>query len=180
GPTTTAPENVPAFHLAAAVLDVAGVGPVPVDVSYGGIYFIQVDVERLPAHLDAERVETFVRLWPALRAAAERSVPLWHPQSHVLKRYTNAFFYQRRAGGRQVKNVMVYGDGQVDRSPCGTGTCAYMAMAVAKDEQRVGDEITMVGGLGSEFLGRALQEVDIAPGRRGIRPEISSARSEEH
>jgi proline racemase len=175
GPTTTTLENVPAFHLASAVVDVDGLGQLPVDVSYGGLFFVQVDVDALPAQLDLEKIYTFVELWPKLRVAVQRAVPLWHPQPHVQLEYTNSFFYQRRDGGRAVKNVMVYGDGgKIDRSPCGTGTCAYMALVVARGELAVGEQITMYGSLGSHFLGRALAEVPIGPDRVGIRPEITS------
>ena len=175
GPTTTTLENVPAFHLASTVVEVEGVGPVPIDVSYGGLFFVQVDVDTLPQTLDVEQVETFVQLWPRLREATMRAVPLWHPEPQVQLEYTNSFFYQRRGNGREVKNVMVYGDGgKIDRSPCGTGTCAYMAMAVAKGELRPGEEIKMTGSLGSYFLGEALEEVSISADRRGIRPAITS------
>jgi len=69
---------------------------------------------------------------------------------------------------------MVYGDGQLDRSPCGTGTCAYLALAVSRGELRNGDEIRMVGSLGSVFRGTPLATVEIATGKQGIRPQISS------
>ncbi len=174
GPTTTTIENVPAFHLASATVDVEGVGPVPIDVAYGGLFFVQVDVDRLPPSLNLEQVETFVQLWPRLREATMRAVPLWHPQPQVQLEYTNSFFYQRRADGRTIKNVMVYGDGGIDRSPCGTGTCAYLATAVARGELAIGEEIRMIGSLGSEFRGRALESAPIGPDRMGIRPAITS------
>ena len=69
-------------------------------------------------------------------------------------------------------NALVWGAGQVDAAPCGSGTCARMALLYHRGLMRVGSTLTSRGLLGLDFQGRIAGETE-ADGRRAILPEIT-------
>lgn len=72
------------------------------------------------------------------------------------------------------RNVVVFGRGQVDRSPCGTGTCAKMAFLHARGSLRVGEEYRYRGILDTEFVGRIVAETMVG-GKVAIVPEVTGS-----
>lgn len=64
--------------------------------------------------------------------------------------------------------------GMIDRSPCGTGTCAVMAARHAKGLQKIGEPFVHQSIVGTRFTGRLVEEVDVA-GRRAVVPEITGS-----
>ena len=72
------------------------------------------------------------------------------------------------------QNVVVFGEGQVDRSPCGTGTSAKMAALYAKGKLKIGEDFIYESILGTMFKGRVLEETMVGD-YKGIIPEITGS-----
>ena len=148
--------NVPSF-LADSGLEVEHpeLGPLVVDVAYGGNFYAIVDRQKGFADLDEHAAADLVRWSPALRRALNERYTFAHPEnpticgvSHVL--WTGA----PTQPGAHARNAVFYGDKAIDRSPCGTGTSARMAQWAATGRLQTGDVFVHESIIGSLFQGR--------------------------
>lgn len=163
-------DNVPAFaaHLDAA-LRVPELGEVKVDIAYGGMWYVIADADRLGIKLEADNAANIARTGEMLRAAAAEQLPVVHPDNPAI---ANASIAQLSAKSRQpgvdYRNAVVISTGDfdwdqpstwrgvLDRSPCGTGTCAKMAALHARGELALDQDFHHQGILDTVFTGRLL------------------------
>ncbi len=168
-------ENVPAFavHLDAPI-DVPNLGRITVDVAYGGMFYVIADSEALGIELRPERAREIARLGEMIKAAARDQLPAVHPDNPEISGVTIAEISgpptQPEAS---LKNAVVVSighldwnepdswTGALDRSPCGTGTCAKMAVLHAKGQLRLDEDFHHEGILGTIFTGRLLRETRV-------------------
>ena len=149
-------ESVPAFLLAGDVsVAVPGVGAVVCDVAYGGAFYALADCARFGLAFGRDSVRTFTDAATALTQAVRAAVPLSHPDHDDL-----AFLYGSiltdggdGASGRASRNVCVFADAQVDRSPTGSGVTARLAAMHAKGRARIGEPRLFESVVGSQFTG---------------------------
>ena len=121
--------NVPSFVLHGGVPVDVGSRRVPVDVAFGGAFYAIVDAEAAGVPLRAERLEELRALGMAIKRAVERRVDVAHPDELRLGGiYGTIFTGPPEQAGADLRNVTIFADAQVDRSPCGTGTAAVMAV----------------------------------------------------
>lgn len=166
--------NVPAFlHSEGLTAEIAGLGEVTVDVAYGGNFYAIVDPQENFRDMADFTASELVGLSPKLRAALNAKYDFTHPDhpaiqglSHIL--WTGA----PRAAEAHARNAVFYGDKAIDRSPCGTGTCARMAQWVAKGRLKRGDPFVHESIIGSLFKGQVEAMADVA-GRPAIVPSIA-------
>lgn len=178
--------NVPAFalHLGAA-LDVPDLGRIQVDIAWGGMFYVLADAGAMGIGLGAENGAEIVRASERILAAARAQLPVAHPENPAMTgpTITNLFGAPARPGthGRQAVTVSSGGfdparpqalPGVLDRSPCGTGLCARMAVLHAKGELRQGDDFTAEGPLGTTFTGR-IEETTTVGRYPAIVPSLS-------
>ena len=148
--------NVPAYLAHKdVVLDIPGLGPLKIDVSYGGNYYAIVDPQANFPGLRHWGAGDILRWSPIVREIAHKELSCIHPDdptvngvSHVL--WTGDTISQGSNGA----NAVFYGDKAIDRSPCGTGTSARLAQLYSRGELKVGDEYTHESIIGSQFVGR--------------------------
>jgi len=179
-------QNVPAFatHLDAQV-EVPQLGTVTVDVAYGGMFYVIADAERFGLRLTADEGADIVRITEMVKAAAAEQLPVVHPEQPGFAGITigqlsgpphDAANARRNAvtvsTGKLDWERPATWTGAIDRSPCGTGTCAKMAVLHAKGQLRVGDAFRHEGILGTVFTGRAIEETTIGE-YRAIVPTIT-------
>lgn len=184
--TQVALRNVPAFavHLDAPV-EVPQLGTVPVDVAWGGMFYAIADATRFGLRLTPDEGRDLVRIGEMIKAAAREQLPVAHPDNPEIAGVTisqlsgppaDAANHRRNAvvvsTGTLDWNRPATWTGVLDRSPCGTGTCAKMAALHARGQLRVGDTFRHEGVLGTVFTGRVLDETTVGP-YRAIVPEIS-------
>jgi proline racemase len=167
-------ENVPAFVAEQDVpVDLPDFGRVTADVVFGGNYFgiIKWDRSRLP--ICPENGSRFSRLGVIARDQLRRKVSLRHPtQSHITELDLVTFYHEATRPGAFYRCVHVFGDGQMDRSPGGTGTSAMMAMFEARGQLEIGQRIRSEGLLGSgTFEGELVREISL-DGTRAVVPTI--------
>ncbi|WPQ66486.1 4-hydroxyproline epimerase [Chitinophaga sancti] len=163
-----------ASYLAATdlVVECPDLGPLKVDVSYGGNYYAIVDVqENFPGleHYTASRLISWAR---ELRTRINEKYTFVHPDnphingcSHVL--WTGSVLDPASTA----RNAVFYGDKAIDRSPCGTGTSARMAQWYAKGKLKKGDAFVHESIIGSKFIGTIEEETTVG-GMPAIRPGI--------
>jgi proline racemase len=167
-------ENVPAFVAERDVpVDLPEYGRVTADVVFGGNYFgiIKWDRSRLP--IAPENGSRFSRLGVIARDQLRRKVSLRHPtRSHITELDLVTFYHEATRPEALYRCVHVFGDGQMDRSPGGTGTSAMMAMFEARGQLRIGQRIQSEGLLGSgTFEGELVRETSLG-GTRAVVPTI--------
>ncbi|KIC07805.1 hypothetical protein RA19_22015 [Leisingera sp. ANG-M1] len=179
-------KNVPAFavHLDVQV-EVAGLGAVTVDVAWGGMFFVLAEAEKLGVSLDADNGAEIVRASEAIRHAAVEQLPVVHPENPEITgpTITNLWGAPLAEGthGRGAITISTGpfdpehpqdASGILDRSPCGTGTCAKMAVLHARGALSVGQDYVNAGPLGTTFTGRILEETQVGP-YKAIVPTLS-------
>jgi proline racemase len=133
-----------------------------VQLAFGGAYYGIVDVAELGMRVVPDQVDALARAGAAITEALRLDFAPAHPTDPSL-----GFIYgtiivdsdpasspDGRARGASMRNVTVFADAEVDRSPCGSGTSALLAARVALGASGVGDEIVNAGITGESFLGR--------------------------
>jgi proline racemase len=182
--------NVPAF---AAYLDtpieVPQLGTVVVDVAYGGMFFVIAAAERFGLRLTPDEGRDLTRISEMIKAAANEQLPVSHPDQPGFTGITIAQLSgPAQVAGSSRRNVVTVSTGQldwdmpstwtgaIDRSPCGTGTCAQMAVLHAKGELGLGEAFVHEGILGTTFTGRLVEETTVGSGRAArsaVVPELT-------
>ncbi len=167
--------NVPAFatHLGAAV-EVPQLGTVPVDVAYGGMFYVLADGEALGFRLTPDEGRDIVRMSEMIKAAAAEQLPVVHPEQPGFAGITIAELTgPAHDAANDARNVVTVSTGTldwskpaswtgvIDRSPCGTGTSARMAVLHARGELGIGQDFRHEGILGTVFTGRLVEETRV-------------------
>ena len=169
--------NVPGFAAHIDVpLNVSGYGMVQVDIAWGGMWFVIADASQFGIDPVAQQGAEIVRVCEAMRHAAAVQYPVSHPDNPAI---TGPTISQLTAPptdptthGRSAVSVSsgVFDanrtgalSGALDRSPCGTGTCAKMAVLQAKGLLEVGETYVNAGPLGTTFTGRIESLTKIGP-----------------
>lgn len=155
-------ENVPAFLCAGDIrLEVAGLGRLNVDIAYGGNYFCIVPEERLGIVIDLRNSEQLLSVGACVSQAinAQFSLPPGLPdgsQAITLVQIVG----RAQDPGAHSRNVVV-GPRTIDRSPCGTGTCARMAALYAQGQLQLDETFVHESIIGSLFYGRLLRTTTV-------------------
>lgn len=149
-------ESVPSFLFAAdRTVELPGFGAIRFDVSYGGAFYALADAGQFGLAFGRNPARAFVDAATALTETVQRSFPLSHPDSPDL-----AFLYGSiltdggdGSGGVATRNVCVFADAQVDRSPTGSGVTARLAAMHARGEVGPGEPRLFESIVGSRFAG---------------------------
>ena len=159
--------NVPAFatHLDARI-EVPGMGAVTVDVAYGGMFYVIAEAGPLGFRLTPDEARDIARVTETIKTAAREQLPVAHPENAGIAGISIAQLSGPPVGSRAHRRnaVVVSTGGQsgvLDRSPCGTGTCAKMATLHARGLLPLGQDFVHEGILGTTFTGRLLEETRV-------------------
>jgi 4-hydroxyproline epimerase len=155
--------NVPAYLAKRGlVLDVPGLGPLTVDVAYGGNFYAIVEPQAGCPGLDALGASRLVELSRSVRAAAREAYEPVHPLDPRIRGVSHVLWADAPRGeGADGRNAVFYGERAIDRSPCGTGTSARLAQLVATGRLAVGDRFVHESYIGSRFIGRVEAEAEV-------------------
>lgn len=163
--------NVPAFVLARGV-QAAGLS---VDIAYGGAFYGSVEAEALGLSVSPSALPELIRLQRELRPALEAAVEVVHPLEPELRGiYGIVFFEETEGEDLTQRNVTVFADGEVDRSPCGSGTSARLALLHADGRLATGEPLRHLSIVGSEFRGTVVAETTLA-GRAAVVTEVEGS-----
>ena len=170
-------QNVPAFatHLDTP-LEVRGLGTVTVDVAYGGMFYVIAEAAPLGFRLTPDEGRDLVRVAEMIKAAAREQLQVAHPENPAIAGVTIAQISGPPSRPEaHARNAVVVSTGTLDwsrpqswtgcldRSPCGTGTCARMATLHAKGKLALDQDFVHEGILGTTFTGRLIEETRVGP-----------------
>jgi proline racemase len=152
--------NVPAFatHLDTPI-EVAGLGTVTVDVAYGGMFYVMAAAAPLGLRIAPDQARDIVRLAELIKSAAQEQLPVVHPENPRIAGVSIAQLFHEQKNAVVVSTAS--GSGVLDRSPCGTGTCARMAALHAKGRLPLHQDFLHEGILGTQFTGRLIEETNM-------------------
>lgn len=158
--------NQPAFvyHLGAAV-EVAGLGTVLVDVAWGGMAYVLVDAPSLGFQLAPDEARELCVIGQQIKEAAAAQLPVVHPENPDFAGITIAALTrpaERVDGVLTARNAVVVSPGRLDRSPCGTGTSARLAVMHARNEIAVGEPFVHQSIIGGRFDARIEELTTVA------------------
>jgi proline racemase len=180
--------NVPAFVVHLDVpLDVPTLGTLTVDIAYGGMFYVIADAPSLGLRLVPEEGRQIVRIGEMIKAAAREQYPVAHPDNAADTGYSVAqLSAPADTPAADMRNAVVISTGAfdwdrpdtwtgvLDRSACGTGTCARMATLWARGRLGLGQPFRHAGILGTNFVGTLVEEARVGP-YAAVVPTISGS-----
>ncbi len=154
--------NVPAFRQVRALEIVAGEKQVTVDVAFGGAWYAIVPGEALGLSLGDARSLELIDAGMAVKHAVSNALDVVHPlDAELAGMYGTIITGPPVSPDSSLRNVTVYADGAIDRSPCGTGTSALMACRAADGQLAVGDTFVNESIIDSVFTGRIVMDAPV-------------------
>jgi proline racemase/trans-L-3-hydroxyproline dehydratase len=165
--------NVPAFLHGSGVEVETPSGPVRLDISFGGNFFALVPASSLGLEVKLAHLPQLIERGMAIRAAIDEQVDVVHPTQPHINTVDLVEIYEDLEGEEaDCRNVVIFGEAQADRSPCGTGTSAKMAALHAKGHLDLQHPFVNESIIGTRFTGRLLRQETI-DSLTGVVPEIS-------
>ena len=162
--TSVAFQNVPAFRYAHELELATSAGPVRADVAYGGAFYALVNAAGIGVEILPENAATLTRLGMEIKRAVDRVIEVVHPAEPELRGiYGTIISEPPRTADGDGRNITIYAEGAVDRSPCGTGTSAKLACLYADGRISRGQPYVHESVIGTTFTGRVLGETSVGP-----------------
>lgn len=157
-------------------LDIPGLGTLKVDVSYGGNYYVIVEPQANFPGIESWSAGDILRWSPIVRAVASEVLECIHPEDPTVNGVSHVLWTGTpKNENSDAANAVFYGEKAIDRSPCGTGTSARMAQLFAKGKLKIGDTFTHESYIGSQFVGKIEEVVELKKGTEtitAIKPSI--------
>ena len=172
-------ENVPAFVLEQDIpITLPGYGELKADISFGGNFFAQIRWPDKEKPICPDNGSLLSEMGQLVKKQINARMMIQHPTKPDTKGlHFCTFWHDPDRPDSLYKNVHVFSDGKLDRSPGGTGTSAMMAMFEARGKLKMGQLIKSEGLLGSgQFEGRLVRETTIGS-RRAVVPTVQGTAS---
>jgi proline racemase len=167
--------NVPSFVLAGGLVVRVGARAFPVDVAFGGAFYAIVDSEATGIPLRGESLPALRQFAAHIKESVERAVTVVHPGEAGLHGiYGVVFTGPPDDPAAALRNVTIFADGQVDRSPCGTGTAAVMAVVDAMGLLTTEGLFLHESLIGTRFTG-AIESRTVVGDHQAIIPRIEGS-----
>ena len=164
-----------AFYLCALELRLDDTSIVPVHIAYGGQWYAFLDVNAAGLKVEANAIDALIDAAPRVRSRIASQLTTADPRTGKPPVVGNIVWTDTpRSPDATGLNVPVSAAGSFDRSPCGTATCARMAMLVALGQLEVGQAFVNEGLLGTLYRGMAVG-TDSRDGVTGIVPEVEGS-----
>jgi len=151
-------------------LDVPELGRVSLDIAFGGVFYALIDPASLGLAIRPETARALVDTGMRILAAAKEKIRPSHPERPGLDGLAYLMFAGTEAG--RPTNATILPPGRLDRSPCGTGSAARLALMHARGDIDAGGPLTFHSAIGSRFEAAILETGEVA-GRPAVRPSIS-------
>ena len=167
--------NVPSWVVARDVPVATSRGEVRVTVAFGGAIYATLPAAQLGLSVTPERLGDLITLGREIKWALNDTEHAVHPTDPRLNGIYGTIWFDElgdTAGQVHQRNVTVFADGEVDRSPCGSGTCARLAVLAADGRLPAGTVLRHDSIVGSTFTGTVLEAVDV-DGRPAVVPQVT-------
>ena len=166
--------NVPSYVVARGVEVVTSWGPVRADIGYGGCAYACVPASAAGLEVRPEHYPALISAGREIKWALDGTVWAEHPSDPRLSGIYGTILFDDLGDGEngpQQRNVTIFADGEVDRSPCGSGTSARLALLADEGRLAPGQILTHLSIVGTQFLGRVTETVT-AEGRAAVITEV--------
>lgn len=170
--------NVPSFlYLRDQQVDVPGLGTVSFDVAYGGAFYAFVDAESLGLRLTSDDYSRLIDYGRKIKTVVASKTRIEHPFEPDLSfLYGTIFTGPALESEHHSRNVCVFAEGEVDRSPTGTGVSARAAILHARSQLQLNERITIESIVGSVMTVQAVEVTKFGP-YEAVIPEVSGTAS---
>lgn len=165
--------NVPSFVLYSNLkVPFPDIGDIYVDIAYGGNFFGLVSAKELSVEVKKENVSQLISYGMKLRKIINDNMDIYHPLNKSLNQIELIEIYDN-SNTEQLshKNCVVFGHNQVDRSPCGSGTSAMLALKYHNNKIKLNEMFINESIIGTKFIGRVVKEAKVGD-FDGIVPEV--------
>lgn len=167
--------NVPSFFYQEGKIVIPGVGEIHIDIAFGGNFFAIVDAEELNISIRPDSYDILVRSGMQIKNLTNKTFQVQHPVDKHIRSVDLVEICDKSSDANvHNRNATIFGTGQMDRSPCGTGTCAKMAALHAKGKLKLGEEFINESILGTRFKGKLLAETTVGK-FKAVVPEITGS-----
>jgi trans-L-3-hydroxyproline dehydratase len=165
--------NVPSFAVALdEVVNVPELGPIRYDLAFGGAFYAYVQADQVGLKCLTEEIAQLVEKGMQIKHAVMASRAISHPfQADLSFLYGTIFIAPSLGIGAHSRNVCIFADGEVDRSPTGTGVSGRMALHFVRGEVGIGEPLVIESIIGTTFTGRVVSETVYGP-YKAIIPEV--------
>jgi trans-L-3-hydroxyproline dehydratase len=170
--------NVPSFLYRDNVkVSLPDIGEIEVAISYGGDFYLFVEADKLGVEIRPENAYELAKKAMALKDWGNENLDLVHPECPEINELYGTIVTgrtERTEKGWKSQEVCVFADGAVDRSPCGTGTSARMALLYGRGQMKPSEELDNGSIIGTRFRGTIDETVTVG-GIKGIIPRIAGS-----
>jgi len=172
-------ENVPSFVLESQlVLDIDGVDEVVCDIAFGGAFYAYVDAASCGLTIDGARAQEIIDIGMRIKHAVMKSYSIVHPAGDPdLNFLYGTILHEAGKNGAHTRNACVFAEGELDRSPTGTGVSGWLAVCLARGVLSIGDSITIESILGTRFDVKAAHTCNLGPANEilTVIPEVTGS-----
>ncbi len=168
--------NVPSFLLERDLeIDVPGLGSLRCDIAFGGAFYAYVNAADLELEVDPKHHARIVDVGRRIKRAVSEQYRIVHPDGQAdLEFLYGTILVDPPIDRRRRRNVCVFADGEVDRSPTGTGVSGLAAIAWARGEIGSGEPLTVESLIGTSFVVEVVEEASAAS-LPAIVPEVTGS-----
>ena len=168
--------NVPSFLYKQDVeLDTENYGKIKFDISFGGSFFAIINAKELGIDVKKENVSKLQKAGIDLLELINKEIEVKHPEMEYINTVDLVEIYDKPSSNEaNYKNIVVFGQGQFDRSPCGTGTSAKIATLFSKGLLSKNEKFVYESILGTKFKARVLDKTKVGD-YEAVIPEITGA-----
>jgi proline racemase len=155
--------NVPSFVHAENIVVSTSAGELHLDIAYGGAFYASVHAPDAGLSVNPSDLTDLIELGREIKLAIEKEHEIVHPVEPELRDVYGVMFFERLDApeGLAQKNVTIFADGEVDRSPCGSGTSARLALLDKTGELPRGETLVHYSIVDSVFAARAVDDAEV-------------------
>ena len=166
-------QNVPSFvYLRDQEMQVPGIGAIRFDIAYGGAFYVLVDAQQLGLQLEEKEFERLIDCGRKIKQAVISHVEVKHPTEGDLSLlYGTILTGPAREPSHHSRNVCIFAEGELDRSPTGSGVSARAALHHARGELPLNRTVTIESIVGSTMSVRVVAETTFGP-HHAVIPEV--------
>lgn len=168
--------NVASYHMHSDIVVKTSLGELVVDIAFGGAIYAQLDIAQIGLAVTPEFYSQIIAIGREIKWALNDTEYAKHPSDSRLNGIYGTIVYEKLVnnaqGQKRQRNATIFADGEVDRSPCGSGTCARLATLVAKNHLQIGEILEHESIVNSVFHGVALSQVN-TDGYSAILPQVT-------
>lgn len=165
--------NVPSYVVALdEIVDVPGLGEIHYDLAFGGAFYAYVDAQDIGLEIIPPNHNLFIEKGMQIKRAVMEKQKIEHPFEKDLGFLYGVIFIGPAVNeNSDSRNVCIFAEGEVDRSPTGTGVSGRLAIHYARGEIEIGQTLVIESIIGTKFTGKAVSEIEFGS-YRAIVPEV--------